>query len=210
MKLKWLPIVLIILSVAAGIYFYPMLPERVASHWNAAGEVDGYMNRFWGAFLLPIILILIYLLMVIVPGIDPKKENIKKFEDAYQYFILLMMAFFAYLYGLTIYWNLGNHFNFSIYLVPAFAILFFYIGHMVKIAKQNYTIGIRTPWTLASQEVWDKTHKLGGLLFQVSAIVSLFGLIWQDIAFWFVIIPILATALFAFVYSYIIYKRLLK
>lgn len=210
MKIKWPPIIIILLSILAGIYYYPLLPEKVASHWNASGQVDGYMTQFWGTFLMPLIMLFLYLLLVIVPSFDPKKENIKKFEGYYNNFIFIIVLFFAYLYGLTIYWNLGHVFNFTIYLVPAFAVLFFYIGHMISKAEQNWTIGIRTPWTLSNKVVWDKTHKVGGNLFKLSAVISLLGFVWTNAAFLLVIGPVILTAIFIYIYSYILFRTELK
>ena len=77
-KGELMSIVLTLVAIGVGIYFYPMLPERVASHWGVNGEVNGYMPRFWGAFLLPVVFAFLSALFIVIPRIDPKKENIKK------------------------------------------------------------------------------------------------------------------------------------
>jgi uncharacterized membrane protein len=201
-------LLIILASFITGWYFYPQLPDRVASHWNAAGEVNGYMSKFWGTFLMPIISIGIFLLLIIMPKIDPRAQNIEKFRKYFDGFIVLILLFLFYIYGLTLAWNLGSRFDMGRMLVPALAILFFYTGIMIKHAQMNWTIGIRTPWTLSNQGVWEKTHKIGGILFQASAIISLLGLFFPQLAIWLVIIPIILSAIFLFAYSYFLYRKI--
>src|SRR3989339_58567 len=205
-------VVLIIIAVSflISIYFYPLFPDRIASHWGIDGNVNGYMNKFWGLFLMPIISIAMFLLFTILPKFDPLKENIKKFEKYFDNFILLIFLFLFYIHVLTVFWNLGSRFNMGQFMAPALGVLFFYSGVLIENAKKNYFIGIRTPWTLASENVWNKTHKLGGKLFKISGIICLFGLVIPDIAFYLVIIPVMFSVVYSFVYSYIEFKKEIK
>ncbi len=209
-KAGYISLLIILLSFAIGAYYYPQMPLMVASHWGANGEVNGYMSRFWGVFLMPVISVGLFLLLMIVPKIDPKKANISKFKSYFNGFIVTFFVFFFYLHLLTIVWNLGSHFNMTQYLAPAFAVFFFYVGLLVENSEPNWTIGIRTPWTLSSEDVWRKTHKLGGKLFKYSAVIGLLGVIGGQYAFYFVIMPILFTAIYATVYSYFEYKKVNK
>jgi len=198
---------IILVSFAIGIYLYPQMPDPMPSHWNAAGQVDGYMPKFWGLFLMPLISLALFGLFLTIPRIDPMKANIQKFRKYFDRFIFLIMAFFLYIYLLTILWAFGFTFNFIFAMVPAFTILFYYAGILTENAKQNWFIGIRTPWTLSSEKVWDKTHKLGGKLFKAAAIIGLAGLILPDYAIWFVIIPVLFVAGYTMVYSYAEFQK---
>jgi uncharacterized membrane protein len=198
---------IVLIAFGLGYYFYPQLPEKMASHWNAQGQVNGYMTKFWGAYLMPIISLSMLILFLFIPRIDPKKENIEKFRKYFDVFIILIQLFLIYLYLLTIFWNLNYSFNFNRFLVPAFAVLFYYVGILVGKAQMNWSIGIRTPWTLSNEKVWNKTHKLGGLLFKVSAVIGLTGMIFDKIAVWILVLPLLFTAILTFIYSYIIYKH---
>lgn len=199
--------IIILVSFAVGIYFYPKFPARIASHWNAQGQVDGYMSKCWGLFLLPIILLAIWLLFLIIPKIDPLKHNIEKFRKYFDAFIVLIILFLLYLYVLTIYWNLGNIFNMGQAIVPAIGLLFFYIGILLKHAQRNWFIGIRTPWTLSSDNVWEKTHKLGAKLFKIAGVIAFLGLFFPGAAIWFVLIPAIFFALYTIIYSYFEYKK---
>lgn len=200
-------LVLVALSVAVGIFFYPRMPAEMASHWNYLGEVDGYIPKFWGIFLMPMISAVMLLLFMLLPRIDPLKANVAKFRNYFDNFILLMMLFMLYLYGLTLAWNLGARFGMITLLTPAFAALFYYAGVMMENAKRNWFIGIKTPWTLSSDKVWDKTHKLGGKLFKIVGLISLFGAVFQRYAIAIVIIPVLAASLWLVIYSYIEYRK---
>lgn len=200
-------IVIIIASFALGLFYYSSMPMEMASHWNIRGLADGYMPKFWGLFLLPIITLAIFLLFILIPKIDPLKENIKMFRNYYDKFVLVFIVYMTYLYTLTLVWNLGMRFNFIQFIVPAFSVLFYVCGVLIKNAKRNYLIGIRTPWTLHDDYVWDKTHILGGKLFKLCAIVSLSGILFPQQAIFISILPIILVAILLVIYSYFVYKK---
>ena len=149
-------IVMVVLTVVAFVVaylIYPALPERAASHWNAAGEVNGYMSRFWAVMILPLIMVIFSLMFILIPRIDPLKKNIAQFRKYFDWFVFFMMLFLVYIYALTIFWNFGWRFNFAVAITPAFAVLFYVCGIMVGKTKRNFFIGIRTPWTLSNDVV---------------------------------------------------------
>jgi len=199
--------VIFLASLVAAIIVYPHLPAQMASHWGSNGEVNGYMSSFWGAFLMPIVIAVMLVIFIIIPRVDPKKENIEKMKPLFGRFIILIMLFMGYVYALTLWWNFGGRFSMIQYFAPAFAVLFYYVGVMVGGAQQNFSIGIRTPWTLSNEVVWQKTHKLGGKLFRLSGIIALFGWLWPNLAIWFVLVPIMAFMVFTVIYSYVMYRR---
>ncbi len=198
---------IIILSFAISAYYYPQMPEKVASHWNAEGQVNGYMSKFWGLFLMPIISVGLLLLFILIPRIDPLKSNIEEFRKHYDGFVVLIMVFLFYLHLLTIFWNSGYTFNMVIFLSPAFAILFYYSGILIENAKRNWFIGIRTPWTLSSEKVWDKTHKLGGKLFKIAGILSLFAIFFESYAVLVIVVPVIMVFIYTVMYSYFEYQK---
>jgi uncharacterized membrane protein len=201
---------IILLSFAVGIYYYPQMPEKVASHWNAHGQVNGYMSKFWGLFLMPIISVGLLLLFILIPRIDPLKSNIQQFRKYFDRFVVLIMFFLFYLYLLTILWNTGYTFNIITFLSPAFAILFYYAGILIENAKRNWFIGIRTPWTLSSDKVWDKTHKIGGKLFKIAGILALLGIFFESYAIFIIVVPVIIVSIYTVVYSYFEYQKEMK
>jgi len=209
-KSEIISLLIIMISFIIGISFYSLLPDKVASHWNAKGEVDGYMSKFGGLFLMPVISLVLLLLFIIIPKIDPLKHNIEKFRKYFNGFIVLMMLFLFYLYILTILWNIGVRFNFVHLLVPIFSIFFYYCGILIQKAQRNWFIGIRTPWTLSNEQVWNKTHKIGGILFKIAGIISLIGILLPEYALFFVICPVIIASLFPVIYSYFAYQKLTK
>jgi len=201
---------IILVSFIVAIYFYPSMPDRMASHWNAKGEVDGYMPKFWGLFLMPIVSLGMLLLFILIPKIDPLKKNIEKFRKQFDMFIVMIILFLLYIYVLTLFWNLDYRFNMTRMIIPAVGILFFYVGFLVEKAKRNWFIGIRTPWTISNEEVWEKTHKLGGKLFKAAGIIALFGFFFERFAIWLVLVPVISVSVYLVVYSYFEYKKQVK
>lgn len=193
-----------------GIYFYPRMPERMASHWNIHGEVDGYISKFWGVFLLPFIFTALALLFVAIPRIDPLKANIEKFRKYYDGFIILFSIFWFSIYIQTILWNIGIQISPTIVFPVGFGILFFYIGILCENVKRNWFIGIRTPWTLSNEKVWEKTHRNGGKMFKIAGLVALLGVFFQDYAFLLILIPVILIVAYTFTYSYFEYQKELK
>jgi len=197
-----------LLTFIIASYFYPHMPEKIATHWNVRGEVDGYMTKFWGLFLVPFMLCIMALLFIVLPRIDPLRANIIRFRDYFDRFIILVFVFFALIYFLfSILWNRGTRISPNLILPVGLGFLFYYTGILLQHAERNWFIGIRTPWTLSSEKVWKKTHKRGGTLFKISGILSIFGIFFQTYAFYFTIIPILFVTLYTIVYSYLEFER---
>lgn len=201
-------IFLIAFAVAFSLSVFDRLPDQMASHWNTANQVDGYISRFWGAFLMPVVSAGMLLMFLVIPQIDPLKANIAKFREYFNAFITLIIVFMVYMHVLTMLWNLGyNQFNMGAAMLPAMGLLFVFAGIMMRKAKRNFFIGIRTPWTLSSDRVWDETHRIGSTLFIISGILALLGAFFADYAVWFILVPLLASTLFLLVYSYVLYQR---
>jgi uncharacterized membrane protein len=200
---------MIIAATFAGLLLWNRLPEQMASHWNINDQVDGYMPRFWGVFMLPLISLGMFLLFLVIPSIDPLKANIAQFREAFNLFITLITGFMLYLYALTLLWSLGyTTFGMSRAMLPALGLLFIFIGTMLRKAKRNFFIGIRTPWTLSSDKVWDETHRLGAVLFMISGVLAFIGAFFGGTAaFWLFFAPLMGSAIFLVIYSYILYKQ---
>jgi len=203
---------MIALAFLTGAVLWNQLPDPMASHWNANDQVDGYMSKFWGVFLLPLMTLGMFTLFMAVPNIDPLKANIAQFRETFNVFILVIIAFMLYLYGLTLVWNLGyQDFNMSAAMLPFMGVLFIATGYMLRKAKRNFFIGIRTPWTLSSDTVWDKTHQLGSILFMASGAFAIIGGFFGGMtAFWLMFVPLIGSSIFLVIYSYVLYRNEIK
>ena len=206
-KNRILALILLILSFAASFFAYPYLPDKIAIHWNMEGNADGFSGKAFGLFLVPIISIFFYMLLLLMPKIDPLKKNIDKFSGYYYGFINIFLAFMLYLHIITIAQNSGFAFNMAYALIPAMAVLFFIVGMVLEKAKMNWTMGIRTPWTMSSENVWNKTHKLGAKCFKAAAVASLAGLAFPKYAFFVFMAALILAGLVPVVYSYVEFAR---
>jgi uncharacterized membrane protein len=204
-----LVLLMILAATVAGLLLWNRLPDQMASHWNINDQVDGYTSRFSGVFMLPLISLGMFLLFLVIPSIDPLKVNIAQFRGAFNMFIVLIVTFMLYIYGLTLAWNLGyTGFKMSGAMLPAIGLLFIFIGFMLRQAKRNFFIGIRTPWTLSSDHVWNETHRLGAVLFMISGGLAFVGGFFGGMpAFWLMFAPLIGSTIFLLVYSYVLYQR---
>jgi uncharacterized membrane protein len=202
--------ILIAIAALAGFLLTDQLPDPMPSHWNAAGEVDGYMSKFWGVWLMPLMTLGLTLLFAAVPYIDPLKANIEKFRNLYNFFVVGFAAYMLYIYALTLAAALGAQFNMTYMIIPAVGLLFIAISFLIEKAKRNFFIGIRTPWTLVSDEVWEKTHSLGAWAFRIGgALVIVIAFLGESAVF--LMLPVLLLmALTPVVYSYFVWAKLQK
>jgi uncharacterized membrane protein len=206
-------VVLLVLAgaIVAGIVAYPRLPAEVVTHWNAAGEPNGYGSRLVGVALMPAITLLMYVLFLLIPQIDPLKHNIASFRGYFNGFIAAIVLFMAYLQGLTLALNLGVQFNLSAALMPALGALFYIAGSLVGHARPNWFIGLRTPWTLSNEEVWNRTHRLGAVLFKILGVLTVLSIFLPgQWALWVVVGFALLVAVWSFVYSYWAYTQVTR
>ena len=204
-----LTILLIMVTTAFSLAAYPHLPDLMASHWGANDQVNGYLPRFWSAFLTPLISLGMLVLFLLIPNIDPMKVNIAKFRETFNAFIVAIILFLVYLHFLTILWNLGyQNFQMSTAILPALGLIMIVAGLMMRKARRNFFIGIRTPWTLSNDRVWDETHRLGAVLFIISGALAFVGVFFRGAtAFWLILGSLLASTIFLVIYSYVLYQQ---
>ena len=201
-------LIIILASFLISIYFYPQMPDKLASHWNAQGEVNGYLSKGIGLFLMPVISIILLAVFVIVPKIDPLRANIEKFREYFDTFVLGIVIFMFYIYMLTIMWNLGVTFNMTLLIIPPIGLIFFCAGVLAENSEMNWFIGIRTPWTLSDERVWKKTNRLGGKIFKVSGIIAILSILIPGYEVFLVIVPVIIGSIYLVIYSYYQYMRL--
>lgn len=201
-------IVLILIATAVTtVACYPHMPDTVVSHWNAAGDADGSMPKFWGLALIPLLMIGFSALFAFLPRIDPLRSNYQKFQGYYEGFILIMALFFFAIQMQVILWGLGIRVSPNLTMPVSIGMLFIYIGFLIEHAEPNWFVGIRTPWTLSSETVWKKTHDLGGKLFKIAGIISCVGVLAREYAIWFILVPVLAVSVITVIYSYLEFRK---
>ncbi len=219
----------IVALLLVGVVLYPHLPDRMAIHWNASGEVDGYASKPFAVFLFPLAAFALWCLFLVIPRIDPLRKNIEQFRGYYEWFVVFMTFFLTVIGVFVFLWNMGVEMSISALssgVAESFSekqghitllhnrvvsvlvgCLFFYIGILCKYAKRNWFVGIRTPWTLSDDEVWERTHRVGSILFRISGVVALLGALFPKLAIWFIMFPPTVVAVFVVVYSYVVYQQ---
>jgi uncharacterized membrane protein len=198
---------LVLVAFVISVYFYPKMPQQMASHWNAQSQVDGYMGKDVGLFIMPGVMAGMALLLNFIVYLDPLRRNIEKFRPYYEGFIVFMCIFMLAIQYHIILWNLGIQISTNVVIPIGIGLMFYYCGILCERAKRNWFIGIRTPWTLSSDRVWARTHRVGGLLFKVAGIAAFIGIAFQKYVIYFILVPMLAVAVFTIVYSFVIYQQ---
>jgi uncharacterized membrane protein len=197
----------LVLTAVITLVAYPAMPDVVASHWNAAGELDGTMPKFWGLALIPLLMYGFCALLAVLPRIDPLRKNYLKFRDYYEGFILVFAAFLFFIQLQIILWGIGTQVSPNLTMPVMIGILFICIGFLMEHTEPNWFVGIRTPWTLSSERVWKKTHERGGTLFKLAGVVSMAGTFAGINAWLFIIVPVIVVAFYTVVYSYVEFLR---
>ncbi len=200
---------LAILAVAVfSVYFYLNAPDLVPSHWNFQGEVDDYSSKTFIAIFGPVLTLGLYLLFWLLPKIDPKKERYAEFAGVYAIFRTVIIVFLAGIFLVTGLAGLGYDVNIAKIVPLAVGVLFVTMGYFLDRVKSNWFVGIRTPWTLSSETVWQKTHRLGRYTFMIAGVVFAGGAFLAETKFYphIFIGAILLAAVAPVVYSYLLYR----
>ncbi|WP_135851596.1 SdpI family protein [Halorussus salinus] len=198
---------LVALSAAMSALAFPEMPAEMATHWNAAGEIDGRTPKTVALALFPALSAAMLALFAVLPRIDPLGENVATFREEYDTFVVLLLAFLTYVHGLVLAANAGYEFEMMQALAPAIGALYYYLGVLTAHAEQNWFVGIRTPWTISNEEVWHRTHERAAPLFKLAGVVAVLGALVPAYAELLVVAPIAAVALYGTVYSYVTYRR---
>lgn len=194
---------LILLPILVGLVLWDKLPDQMVTHWNFKGEPDGFMKKGAAVFVLPLFMLVIQWICGIATAADPKKDNHSKRIITLVLWLLplINLGTNAMVYATA----LGKEIDVPFWIPLMCSLLFTVIGNYLPKCRQNHTIGIRLPWTLADAEVWNKTHRLGGIVWMICGIAGIFGTFIGQL--W---IFILSMAVMIFVpgfYSMVIYKK---
>lgn len=188
-------------------YLYPSMPDSIVTHWDAAGVPDGYMPKLAGLAVLPVITAVLIMMFAAIPRIDPLGANVQKFRKQYDTFVAVLALFMLAVQADVVLWNAGVLVSPNLLLPAGLAALYFCVGVLFESAKRNWFIGIRTPWTMSSDRVWDRTHKFGAKLFKAAGAAALVGLAFPAYAVLAVLLPVVIAAVFSVIYSYVEYVK---
>jgi uncharacterized membrane protein len=199
---------IVLVSAVASALAYPDLPHQMAIHFTADGTPDDYLDRPFAVALLPVLELAILGMYAVIPRLDPLGDNIAEFEDYYDLVAVVTVAILAYVHAAVLGYNLGYRFEMAQVIAPMLAVVGLVFGTVVENAKQNWFVGIRTPWTLSNEDVWRQTHERSGILFKIAGLLALLAIPFPQYFEVLAIAPLALAALVPSAYSYVLYRRI--
>lgn len=207
-KLLVYKLLIVLVMTIIWIYVYPMLPDIVPIHWGFDGKPDRMWSKLMSLIMFPAISLLLVILFYYLPRFDPKKENYAKFWEIWEIFQFSILWFFAYIYFLSIFITLNPEYNMSKFVLFWLWALFLVLWNYMWKIRQNYFVGIKLPWTLANEEVWNKTHRFGWKMFMLAWILFMINAFFLRQTFLISGLAIWAALIAPIVYSYMIFKKI--
>jgi uncharacterized membrane protein len=200
--------VLVLLSFALAAALYSRLPQPVPLHWDAHGRANGFMAKPLGAFILPLITLGSYLLLTVLPRISPRGYGIDRFARVFELLKATITAFLFLVTALGLLAAAGAPVPIARVVPAAVGLLLVVLGNFMGKVTRNFFVGIRTPWTLASDEVWLRTHRLGGKMLVLGGVALLISALLGGGFLLAGVAAVILAALVPIVYSYLLYRRL--
>jgi uncharacterized membrane protein len=201
-------VVLVLVSVGMSLWAYPSLPERVPTHWDLGGHVNGYSSRIVAVSLMPIVIAFTWVLMLVLPVISPRGFRFDQSADAYYESLLAVIAVLVVLHFIVLRAQLGLSAPPNTQFFIPIGILLVILGNLMGKFRKNFFIGVRTPWTLASDEVWLRTNRLGGRLSVIGGLALIVCSFFSAAAAPALVVIVAIVALIPVMYSYFLYKRI--
>jgi uncharacterized membrane protein len=202
------PLIIFLLAVCLSLWSFQYLPERVITHWNLAGKADGWSSREFTVIFFPSLLVAIYAILTISPRFDPKSERYQEFSRVYLIIRAVVLLLLLIAFAIIIFSNLGYKIDIGTIITIVISIVIIIIGNYMGKVKPNWILGIRTPWTLSSENVWNKTHRLFSRLWVCVGICALI-VVWikPSAAIIIFLAGVAGSSIYVCVYSYILYKN---
>ncbi|NTU98836.1 SdpI family protein [Candidatus Falkowbacteria bacterium] len=201
-------ILLLTSALIASPFFYKHFPQRVPIHWDANGQVNGWGSPVFAAFFFPVLLLAIYLLLIFIPKFDPHAERYPDFAKSYQIIKSGIIGFLVLIYFFASFNALGFNIPIATIMPLTIGLLFILIGNYMGKLKLNWFVGARTPWTMSSETVWNKTNRLGGKLFFFGGLAMVLEIfIPTQLKFATLMLIVLIVSFTPFIYSYLAYQQ---
>ncbi len=197
----------IVMSITA----YPSLPDRIPTHWNIQGEIDGWSDKLWGVSLIPLTMTVLLLLFRALPWLSPKPFTMNSFYSTYEFIVLILFTYLAYIQGVMLWSAINPQFNATRAIAGGLCLMFAALGNVLGKVRRNFWVGIRTPWTIANERVWNTTHRLAAKLFVCAGAGGFLAVVVglpPMLLFAITLGGILFASLFPAAYSLYLYKAL--
>lgn len=212
MKITWrselLPVLGIITMFVLAVIAWPQAPDSIPIHWGFSGEPDRYAGKLFGLFGAPLISLGVYALLFVLPKLDPRQKNYEFFWSRYLFIRTAVILTLTGISVIVFLWAIGITINMSIAVFMIVGLLLVFIGNYLGKLRSTWFVGIKTPWTLSSEESWRKTHRLGGKLFVIFGLLLAIAAPFQE-QWAFISIGITSAAAlgYLYLYSYLVWKK---
>lgn len=183
--------------------FYNRLPEQMAIHFDMNGAPDSYASKFFAAFGIPLLLFFLHIVTWFMLASDPKKQNSSAALKRISRWMLPVLA--VAVQALSVAYALGYEINLVHFVMPLLGLIFIMFGNYLPKCRQNYTVGIKLPWTLDDEENWNKTHRMAGYLWTAGGFAVFVNTFFGSFKFLIVIVAVLAIA--PMIFSYFLYSN---
>lgn len=208
MRNRWLGFIVVGLALAVSLWGWLRLPASVPTHWNVRGQVDGYSPRWVAALVLPAGLLALRLVFSALPRLDPLRRNYPDFIDTYWLIVNAILLFMLAFHVVVILNGIGDPINLARLVPIGLGLLLVVFGNVLTRVRPNWFMGIRTPWTLSSEAVWRKTHRLGGWTMVAAGLLMMLAtLLPVDATIPVLVAAVVAGALVPVVYSYVLWRK---
>ena len=205
--MKPLKVLIIFLSLAVSFWAYPFLPAQIPSHWNLYGQIDGYLPKSIGAWLLPGLNLVLLVLFNLLPRLDPFQKKYRRFAREWEIIQFIFIVFFTYLHFLTFYFAFYPQAEFTRFMFPGLGLFFILLGNYLSKIQRNTLVGFKLPWTLADKENWRKTHLYAAWSLVIAGLAifleSFLNLLPPAMIFAF----LMAAFLLPCLYSFLLFKK---
>lgn len=167
LKTEIWPLLVLLAAIGLSVWSYPLLPAQVVTHWDFYGRPNGWNSREFHAIFFPALLVAMYALFSLMPKFDPRGKRYQEFAGVYRMMRNMILLALTAVFAAATLANLGYAVNIGATVAGVIGVMMIVLGNYFGKLKRNYFIGLRTPWTISSENVWNKTHRLGGRLFMI-------------------------------------------
>ena len=195
--------IIILIPMIFGLAMWDQLPAEIATHFGENGEPNGWSSKPMAVIGIPLILLLVEWCCAFVTGVDPKHENISDKMYTLVLWIAPLISLFA--CGSMYLYTFDSSINTTTIAVVMMGVMFIVIGNYMPKMKQSYTLGIKLPWTLESEENWYRTHRVAGYAFMTAGVITIIACVLQ--MYWMTFVALLGATIIPTVYSYRLYKK---
>jgi uncharacterized membrane protein len=200
-------IALVVVAWVVSAALYPGMPAKIPTHWNIQGKIDGYGPK-GTIFLMPGVMIFLLGLFWLLPVLSPRNFEVDNFRSTYLFVMVVVIGLMGYIQGVILYSAAhGGRLDMTRTLFGGLFLFFAVLGNVLGRVRRNFYMGVRVPWTLASERVWNDTHRVAAWLFVACGLAG-FLIVIAGLPIFAALAVLLLAVLVPIIYSFVHYKAL--